>query len=305
LFSREGTFSRDKSNSLAGRENSNSGLFARDKTGLIGREANPWNTPQPSDATKRATAFPTKVFIPVVKPLEIVDDTAGSISGSRTLKLPTTVGTAYEEELSLSNSSMAGASAGGGGSIKATENMIGPWKTVLQSNGLLPSSAGNTDKGDEESMSRSQQDFDDDMKTIAGALLDDLAGAAGTTQTTHNETSETVNGICKHFLRGKCRFREKCRNSHAIDNCVHCNAKLPKSRLAASAHLSKCYKSRHGGGTASPQPAISTAMHSSNAAAASSIKSQVEDRSEAPAAISTIQDEPDGEVSLFEALHLH
>jgi hypothetical protein len=231
------------------------------------------------------------------------------MSGSRTLKLPTTVGTAYEEELSLSNSSMAGASAsgGGGGSIKATENMIGPWKTVLQSNGLLPSSSSNlhsADKrvtADEESVSRSQQDFDDDMKTIAGVLLDDLAGATLSLTVTHSDNSETVNGICKHFLRGKCRFREKCRNSHAIDNCVHCNAKLPKSRLAASAHLSKCYKSRHAGGVTSPGPTSSTAMHSSNA------RLPVDDRSEAPVAapISAMQDEPDGEVSLFEALRLH
>jgi len=138
--------------------------------------------------------------------------------------------------------------------------------------------------------------MDDDMKAIAGIVLDDMAGSS---RSASFDTSETVNGICKHFLRGKCRFREKCRNSHAIDNCVYCNAKLPKSRLAASAHLSKCYKSRHGGATATPQPTFS-----SNATSSSSRQLNHHDRSEAQPALSTVQDEQDGEVSLFEALHL-
>jgi hypothetical protein len=56
------------------------------------------------------------------------------------------------------------------------------------------------------------------------------------------EYPETINGICAHFLRGKCRFKEKCRNSHDIHECPYCNSNLPKSRLAASGHLSKCYR---------------------------------------------------------------
>lgn len=58
--------------------------------------------------------------------------------------------------------------------------------------------------------------------------------------TTEQQGSDNV--ICKHYLRGKCRFRERCRHSHDIEICVYCNVRLPKSKLAASAHLSRCYK---------------------------------------------------------------
>jgi hypothetical protein len=49
-------------------------------------------------------------------------------------------------------------------------------------------------------------------------------------------------GICPHFLKGKCRFKDKCRQSHDITYCVYCQAKLPSNKVAASAHLSKCYR---------------------------------------------------------------
>eukprot|EP00475_Leptophrys_vorax_P027597 TRINITY_DN3934_c0_g1_i2.p1 TRINITY_DN3934_c0_g1~~TRINITY_DN3934_c0_g1_i2.p1 ORF type:complete len:345 (+),score=48.02 TRINITY_DN3934_c0_g1_i2:86-1120(+) len=49
-------------------------------------------------------------------------------------------------------------------------------------------------------------------------------------------------GICPHFLKGKCRFKDKCRSSHDISYCVYCQAKLPSNKVASSAHLSKCYR---------------------------------------------------------------
>jgi hypothetical protein len=49
-------------------------------------------------------------------------------------------------------------------------------------------------------------------------------------------------GICPHFLKGKCRFKDRCRQSHDIAYCVYCQAKLPSNKVASSAHLSKCYR---------------------------------------------------------------
>jgi hypothetical protein len=49
-------------------------------------------------------------------------------------------------------------------------------------------------------------------------------------------------GICPHYLKGKCRFKDKCRQSHDIVYCVYCQAKLPSNKVAASAHLSKCFR---------------------------------------------------------------
>jgi len=301
---------------VGGRENSNSGLFPleRSNSAVIGRENSLWNSPQTGDAIKRSTAFPTKVFIPAVKPLEIiVDNTAGTAS-ARTLRLPAAVGS-NDEELSLSSSSlggggggMAGAARGSSGSIKATEKAIGPWKTILQANGLLPepdnsSQADKAESANDSSVSQAQ-DFDDEMKTLAGNVLDELPTLTqpSLSSTSVESASETVNGICKHFLRGKCRFREKCRNSHAIDNCVHCNAKLPKSRLAASAHLSKCYKSRHGGGITSVQTESPIPVYSPTVVCVPTIDNQ--EVAAATAAVSTEPEDQD-EVSLFEALRLH
>jgi hypothetical protein len=255
-------------------------LFAKTQTVTAGGE---WNAPASVDATKRATAFPSRLFISM-KPLEIVDDTAGAAQTT------TFAGTEkfrrdQDEEPSLSNS-FAGAGGSAGGSISEAfgqrRNVNGP--KAVESGSIA-------DRADAEDASTSQADYDEDMKTIAGdvaSLLDDSTAGAGGFNTMTSD-SETINGICKHFLRGKCRFREKCRNSHAIDNCVHCNAKLPKSRLAASAHLSKCYKAKYGGGgtataSATRPPAVATYQY---------------ERSEN-------QEEADGgEVSLFEALSLH
>lgn len=54
--------------------------------------------------------------------------------------------------------------------------------------------------------------------------------------------SSDSEGVCPHFLKGKCRFKDKCRNSHDITYCVYCQSKLPSNKVASSAHLGKCYK---------------------------------------------------------------
>jgi len=48
--------------------------------------------------------------------------------------------------------------------------------------------------------------------------------------------------FCQHFLKGKCRFRDRCRNSHNVINCIYCNELLPVNRVAASAHLHHCWR---------------------------------------------------------------
>ena len=50
--------------------------------------------------------------------------------------------------------------------------------------------------------------------------------------------------ICQYFLKGRCRFKAKCKFSHDVKICVHCNDKLPSSKVSASAHLYRCFKSR-------------------------------------------------------------
>lgn len=53
--------------------------------------------------------------------------------------------------------------------------------------------------------------------------------------------------LCLHFLRGKCRQKNKCPNSHNLTSCIYCGEKLPSSKVSASAHLSRCWKEKGGG----------------------------------------------------------
>lgn len=48
--------------------------------------------------------------------------------------------------------------------------------------------------------------------------------------------------LCQFYLKGKCRFRERCHFSHELSHCHHCGTELPLSKISASAHLSRCYK---------------------------------------------------------------
>eukprot|EP00475_Leptophrys_vorax_P039199 TRINITY_DN703_c0_g1_i1.p1 TRINITY_DN703_c0_g1~~TRINITY_DN703_c0_g1_i1.p1 ORF type:complete len:471 (-),score=118.13 TRINITY_DN703_c0_g1_i1:34-1446(-) len=299
-----------------------------------------------ADPSKRSTAFPSKVFIPAVKPLEIIDDidgsgvrraTVGSSAGKNTaganastnkapnFRLFTVVGYPpqdADQEQSISTS-FAGGSAGGGGgggSVSSDKAPGGQRRTASGSTagltllnasttmrGAANESGSMADNADVEAETpslhtTSQYEYEDELKTNAGdaalwmeeALSSGGAGGSGSYAGSYAgryDSSETVNGVCKHFLRGKCRFREKCRNSHAIDNCVHCNAKLPKSRLAASAHLSKCYKSKYGGGATSQSSSSLTPSSTAHA-----FRTHSAERMES--------DDNDGEVSLFEALRL-
>jgi hypothetical protein len=59
--------------------------------------------------------------------------------------------------------------------------------------------------------------------------------------------------VCPHFLKGRCRQKNKCPLSHSVSQCVYCGEKLPSSKVSASAHLSRCWKERSGVGDGSGQ----------------------------------------------------
>eukprot|EP00475_Leptophrys_vorax_P018252 TRINITY_DN2488_c0_g1_i1.p1 TRINITY_DN2488_c0_g1~~TRINITY_DN2488_c0_g1_i1.p1 ORF type:complete len:315 (+),score=75.42 TRINITY_DN2488_c0_g1_i1:357-1301(+) len=48
--------------------------------------------------------------------------------------------------------------------------------------------------------------------------------------------------ICRHFLKGRCRYKASCRFSHEVEKCPYCHEVLPISKVSASAHLGRCWK---------------------------------------------------------------
>jgi len=52
--------------------------------------------------------------------------------------------------------------------------------------------------------------------------------------------------ICQHFLKGRCRYKSLCKYSHEVTQCPHCEGELPLAKIAASTHLSRCYKLHSG-----------------------------------------------------------
>lgn len=48
--------------------------------------------------------------------------------------------------------------------------------------------------------------------------------------------------ICRHFLKGRCRYKATCRFSHEVGHCPYCHEELPANRVTSSAHLGRCWK---------------------------------------------------------------
>jgi len=94
------------------------------------------------------------------------------------------------------------------------------------------------------SWSSSEELRDEEFKLRAEMEEDDQDDAAPQ-QAPEKKSDE----LCRHFLRGKCRYKSNCKFSHKIDNCPYCGERLPSSKVAASAHLSRCSKS-------APAPAV-------------------------------------------------
>jgi hypothetical protein len=53
---------------------------------------------------------------------------------------------------------------------------------------------------------------------------------------------EAKTELCPFFVQGKCKFKARCKLSHELTRCCHCFSELPTGKVAASAHLSRCWK---------------------------------------------------------------
>eukprot|EP00475_Leptophrys_vorax_P026206 TRINITY_DN3683_c0_g1_i1.p1 TRINITY_DN3683_c0_g1~~TRINITY_DN3683_c0_g1_i1.p1 ORF type:complete len:417 (-),score=84.23 TRINITY_DN3683_c0_g1_i1:27-1277(-) len=58
------------------------------------------------------------------------------------------------------------------------------------------------------------------------------------------DSSSQSTELCMHFLKGRCRYKRQCKYSHNVTVCPYCNMELPEAKIAASTHLSRCYKSK-------------------------------------------------------------
>jgi len=48
--------------------------------------------------------------------------------------------------------------------------------------------------------------------------------------------------VCRHYLKGRCRHKKRCKFSHDIKSCPYCSSALPDSDPARTSHLTKCWK---------------------------------------------------------------
>jgi hypothetical protein len=56
--------------------------------------------------------------------------------------------------------------------------------------------------------------------------------------------SESSNlDICRHYLKGRCRHKKRCKFSHQVKSCPYCSAALSDDDSSKTAHLTKCWKS--------------------------------------------------------------
>jgi len=84
-----------------------------------------------------------------------------------------------------------------------------------------------------------------------------LAASTNVLNSTLSSTSSTSSGganttgagsgapVCRHFLQGKCRYKGNCKFSHELEICPYCHEQLPTGKVSASAHLSRCWKTKH------------------------------------------------------------
>jgi hypothetical protein len=53
---------------------------------------------------------------------------------------------------------------------------------------------------------------------------------------------EDLSQVCPLFLKGKCRYKGRCKMSHHLDICPYCKQDMPSWKLASSTHLGRCWK---------------------------------------------------------------
>jgi hypothetical protein len=51
--------------------------------------------------------------------------------------------------------------------------------------------------------------------------------------------------ICRHYLKGRCRYKVNCKFSHDLKYCPHCNAGLERDPDLAAEHLANCWDRLH------------------------------------------------------------
>lgn len=93
------------------------------------------------------------------------------------------------------------------------------------------------------SLSPSSSEEDIMMKTATSSISSSSSPTSGDAAIVEYPThDECGKAMCQHFLKGKCRFRDRCRKSHVLENCIYCKMVLPENRIAASAHLHHCWR---------------------------------------------------------------
>jgi len=79
-----------------------------------------------------------------------------------------------------------------------------------------------------------------------------FSSRSGSFSLTNSSSSSTSNSspikqsrnICRHYLKGRCRYRAACRFSHYVPQCPYCEISLPViDEFEATLHLSSCWKS--------------------------------------------------------------
>jgi hypothetical protein len=69
--------------------------------------------------------------------------------------------------------------------------------------------------------------------------------------TSSSESSSSSSGevaVCRHYLKGRCRHKKRCKFSHDVKVCPHCASTLPDTDPAKTNHLTKCWKLRQEAG---------------------------------------------------------
>lgn len=68
------------------------------------------------------------------------------------------------------------------------------------------------------------------------------SGSADSGSDCDSSSTDSSPEMCRHFLKGRCRYKGLCKFSHDIVQCPYCGIDLPVAKVAASTHLSRCYK---------------------------------------------------------------
>jgi hypothetical protein len=56
-----------------------------------------------------------------------------------------------------------------------------------------------------------------------------------------SESSSTLD-ICRHYLKGRCRHKKRCKFSHDVKSCPYCSAPLSDDDSTKTTHLTRCWK---------------------------------------------------------------